>query len=96
MSATFPTAPAAKKRSGLETTPILVDGTLYVTTAFNRVIALDPETGKQRWAYDPMIDIAGDYGDGLINRGVATGSTPSARKENPAAAQFSRPLSTRA
>ena len=61
-----------KKRSGLETTPILVDGTLYLTTAFNRVIALNPETGKQRWAYDPMIDIAGSYGDGLINRGVAT------------------------
>ncbi len=60
-----------KKRSGLETTPILVDGTLYLTTAFNRVFALDPETGKQRWVYDPMIDIAGDYGDGLINRGVA-------------------------
>jgi quinoprotein glucose dehydrogenase len=60
------------KRSGLETTPILVDGTLFLTTAFNRVIALDPETGKQKWAYDPMIDIAGRYGDGLINRGVAT------------------------
>jgi quinoprotein glucose dehydrogenase len=60
-----------KKRSGLETTPILVDGTLYLTTAFNRVFALDPETGKQRWVYDPMTEIAGDYGDGLINRGVA-------------------------
>ena len=44
-----------KKRSGLETTPILVDDTLYLTTAFNRVIALDPETGKQRWAYDPRL-----------------------------------------
>jgi quinoprotein glucose dehydrogenase len=61
-----------KKRSGLETTPILVDGTLYLTSAFNRVFALDPETGKQRWVYDPMIEIAADYGDGLINRGVAT------------------------
>jgi quinoprotein glucose dehydrogenase len=60
------------KRSGLETTPILVDGTLYLTTAFNRVIALDPTTGKQRWAYDPHIDLRLDYGDGLINRGVAT------------------------
>src|SRR3984957_12482019 len=59
------------KRSGFETTPILVDGTLYLTTPFNRVIALDPETGKQRWAYDPMIERAGNYGDGLINRGVA-------------------------
>jgi quinoprotein glucose dehydrogenase len=59
------------KRSGFETTPILADGTLYLTTPFNRVIALDPETGKQRWAYDPMIERAGEYGDGLINRGVA-------------------------
>ncbi len=61
-----------RKRSGFEATPILVDGTLYFTTAFNRVIALDPETGKQRWAYDPRIDLTLDYGDGLVNRGVAT------------------------
>jgi quinoprotein glucose dehydrogenase len=61
-----------RKRSGFESTPILVDETLYFTTPFNRVIALDPETGKQRWAYDPKIDLDGDYGDGLVNRGVAT------------------------
>jgi quinoprotein glucose dehydrogenase len=60
------------KRSGFETTPILVDGTLYLTTAFNRAIALDPATGTLRWAYDPEIDRSLDYGDGLINRGVAT------------------------
>src|SRR5579859_5541100 len=59
-------------RSGFEATPILVDGTLYFTTGFNRVIALDPETGKQLWAYDPMVDQTGGYGDGLVNRGVAT------------------------
>ncbi len=60
-----------KKRTGLETTPILVDGTLYLTTGLNRVFALDPETGRQRWVYDPMVDTAMNYGDGLINRGVA-------------------------
>src|ERR1700687_3799151 len=60
-----------RRRSGFETTPILVDGTLYLTTPFNRVIALDPETGTQRWAYDPRIDQSWDAGDGLINRGVA-------------------------
>src|ERR1700678_2812258 len=65
-----------RKRSGFETTPILVDGTLYFTTPFNRVIALDPETGKQRWAYDPKIDLTLDYGDGLVNRGVATWLDP--------------------
>ena len=61
-----------RKRSGFETTPLLVDGTLYLTTPFNRVIALDPETGAQRWAYDPKIELDGDYGDGLVNRGAAT------------------------
>src|SRR5207245_2817093 len=65
-----------RKRSGFETTPILVDGTLYLTTPFNRVIALDPETGTQRWAYDPKTKLTWDYGDGLINRGVAACSGP--------------------
>ncbi len=34
------------------------------------MIALNPATGKQLWAYDPKIDNRGAYGDGLINRGV--------------------------
>ena len=66
-----------RKRSGFESTPILVDGRLYLTTPFNRVIALDPVTGKQLWSYDPKIDQSLDYGDGLINRGVATLLDPS-------------------
>jgi quinoprotein glucose dehydrogenase len=72
-----------RRRSGFETTPILVDGTLYFTTPFNRVIALDPETGKQRWAYDPKIDQTLDYGDGLINRGVATWVDAGRKPEEP-------------
>src|SRR5499433_3530964 len=72
-----------RKRSGFEATPILVDGTLYFTTPFNRVIALDPETGKQRWAYDPKIDLDGDYGDGLVNRGVATWLDTTRAKDKP-------------
>jgi quinoprotein glucose dehydrogenase len=61
-----------RSRSGFETTPIVVDGVLYFTTPFNRVIALDPETGRERWSYDPQIDKTRSYGDGLINRGVST------------------------
>jgi quinoprotein glucose dehydrogenase len=72
-----------RKRSGLETTPILVDGTLYITTAFNRIIALDPIGGEQRWAYDPQIDPTLEYGDGLVNRGVATWLDPSRSKAQP-------------
>jgi quinoprotein glucose dehydrogenase len=60
------------QRSGFETTPILVGGTLFLTTGFNRVLALDPATGKQLWAYDPKIDRTWDYGDAFVNRGVAT------------------------
>src|SRR5258708_39007606 len=65
-----------RKRSGFEATPILVDGTLYLTTPVNHVIALDPKTGKQRWVYDPRIDMTLDYGDGLVNRGVASWLDP--------------------
>lgn len=43
-------------KSAFETTPLYVNGTLYLTTPFNRLVALDPETGKQRWAFDPKID----------------------------------------
>jgi len=72
-----------KRRSGFETTPLLVDGALFLTTPFNRVIALDPEKGTQRWAYDPKIDLTWDYGDGLINRGVATWWDPDAASAKP-------------
>lgn len=59
-------------RSGFETTPLFVDGRLYLTTPFNRIIALDPQSGRQLWAWDPKIDRSAWYGDGLINRGLAT------------------------
>lgn len=61
----------SKWKSRFETTPILVDGTLYLESAFNRVIALDPETGAERWTYDPHLDLSRDYGD-PSTRGVST------------------------
>jgi membrane-bound PQQ-dependent dehydrogenase (glucose/quinate/shikimate family) len=61
-----------RRRSGFEATPIVVDGMLFLTTGFNRIIALDPATGAQRWAFDPQTALTLGYGDGLINRGVAT------------------------
>jgi quinoprotein glucose dehydrogenase len=65
-----------RNRSGFETTPILVDGRLYFTTPFNRVIALDPETGAERWAYDPLVDPSEDYGNGLTIAELAPGWIP--------------------
>src|SRR5580658_4832278 len=72
-----------RKRSGFETTPIFVDGTLFITTAFNRIIAVDPVEGKRLWAYDPHSDPTWEYGDGLVNRGVATWLDPSRSKAQP-------------
>lgn len=41
------------KGSVLQATPLHVNGMLYFCTPKNRVIALDPETGRERWAFDP-------------------------------------------
>ena len=37
----------------LETTPIHANATLYYCTPLNRVFALDPATGRERWVFDP-------------------------------------------
>jgi quinoprotein glucose dehydrogenase len=61
---------AGRRKSAFEATPIVADGTMYVSTPFNRVIALDPETGSEKWSFDPKIDLRAPYSEGLINRGV--------------------------
>jgi len=35
-----------------EATPLMIDGTLYVTTPYNSIAALDAETGTERWRFD--------------------------------------------
>lgn len=57
-------------RSAFETTPLFVDGVLYLTTPFNRLIALDAETGKELWAFDPKLDL-GKPTNLYVNRGAA-------------------------
>ena len=58
------------QRSAFETTPLVFAGRMYFTTPFSRVIALEPETGKQIWAFDPEIDR--DRPSNLfVNRGAA-------------------------
>jgi quinoprotein glucose dehydrogenase len=53
-----------------QNTPLVLDDTLYLCTPFNEVVALDPETGEERWKHDPQIDSEGVY---VINcRGVSS------------------------
>jgi quinoprotein glucose dehydrogenase len=66
-------------KAAFEATPILVDGTLYLSTPFNQVIALDPVTGKQRWKFDPDVDRTLDYSE-VASRGVSTWLDPQRKK----------------
>ena len=56
-----------------ESTPVVVDGVMYVTAAWSKVFALDPATGKQLWVFDPAVPgAAGAKGCcDVANRGVA-------------------------
>nr|WP_310523733.1 PQQ-dependent dehydrogenase, methanol/ethanol family [Polymorphobacter sp.] len=58
---------------GQEATPLVIDGTMYTTTAWSKVVALDAATGKVKWTYDP--EVSKDRGHSaccdVVNRGVA-------------------------
>jgi len=43
-------------RASLQVTPLVVNGRLYLT-AGNRVVALEPETGKEIWRYEVQRDL---------------------------------------
>ncbi|WP_279245968.1 pyrroloquinoline quinone-dependent dehydrogenase [Candidatus Litorirhabdus singularis] len=57
-------------QSSLQVTPIVVEDRLYYCTPFNRVFALDANSGEELWVFDPEID---HYADLLSNcRGVSS------------------------
>lgn len=58
---------------GVEATPVVVDGIMYVTASWSVVHAVDVRTGQRIWTYDPKIDRAlGSKGCcDVVNRGVA-------------------------
>lgn len=54
----------------LEVTPIVVDGTMYVSTPTGIIAALDPATGNERWRFDAGVNPHRGYGD-FVSRGVS-------------------------
>jgi len=58
---------------GQEATPLIVDGVMYFTTAWSKVIALNAVTGARLWSYDPEVPHAWDVTAccDVVNRGVA-------------------------
>jgi alcohol dehydrogenase (cytochrome c) len=55
----------------METAPIVVDGVMYLTTAFNHVYAVDAATGKEFWHYKHKMGPVTTFCCGPNNRGVA-------------------------
>src|SRR5882757_10756785 len=58
-------------RESLETSPIVVNGVMYVTTSFSQVYALNAQTGEQLWYYKQPLGPITTYCCGPNNRGVA-------------------------
>ncbi len=58
---------------GQEATPLVIDGAMYVTSAWSKVFALDARTGRELWRFDPKVDGAKaiDACCDVVNRGVA-------------------------
>ena len=62
-----------ESRRGVEATPIVVDGVMFVTASWSVVHALDAVTGEELWVYDPEVprEFAHKGCCDVVNRGVA-------------------------
>jgi PQQ-dependent dehydrogenase (methanol/ethanol family) len=58
---------------GVEATPLVVDGIMYVTASWSVVHAVDVRTGKKIWSHDPKVDRSKGFRGccDVVNRGVA-------------------------
>ena len=60
-------------RRGQEATPLVIDGAMYFSTAWSKVVALDAATGARLWSYDPKVppQWAVNACCDVVNRGLA-------------------------
>ncbi|OJY93319.1 MAG: pyrroloquinoline quinone-dependent dehydrogenase [Sphingobacteriales bacterium 40-81] len=58
------------EKAAFEATPLMIDGTLYFSTATCRVFAIDAGTGKEKWMYNPGVNLKADYSE-ITSRGVS-------------------------
>ena len=64
----------AARPGNFQTTPLMIGDTLFFSTPYNRVVAMDANTGRPFWIYDPRAYAFGQpsNGTGFVHRGVAT------------------------
>ncbi|HYU79896.1 MAG TPA: pyrroloquinoline quinone-dependent dehydrogenase [Vicinamibacterales bacterium] len=59
--------------ASFEVTPIVIDDVMYLSTPYNRVVALNADSGKELWTFDPRAYDWGQVpnGTGYVHRGIA-------------------------
>ena len=72
----------AARPGNFQTTPLMIGDTLFFSTPYNRVVAMDASTGRPYWIYDPRAYAFGQpsNGTGFVHRGVATWSDGKERR----------------
>jgi quinoprotein glucose dehydrogenase len=68
-SGDFSRGDASHGGTALQVTPLMIDETLYFCTPYNRIIALDAESGREKWKFDAHAKLDGVYTP--VCRGVA-------------------------
>jgi PQQ-dependent dehydrogenase (methanol/ethanol family) len=58
-------------KESMETSPIVVNGTMFATTSYSHVYAIDAKTGAELWHFKPKLGAITTYCCGPNNRGVA-------------------------
>ena len=72
------------RKAAFESTPILVDNKLFLTSPYDQVFALDPATGEKLWDFDPHVDLSRNYSE-VTSRGVSAWRDPDAKAGDPCA-----------
>src|SRR5260370_10037804 len=72
------------RKAAFESTPILFDNKLFLTSPYDKVFALDPATGEKIWDFDPHVDLTRNYSE-VTSRGVSAWRDSRAKPAQPCA-----------
>jgi quinoprotein glucose dehydrogenase len=71
-------------KAAFEATPILVESKLFLSTPYDHVIALNPQSGEKIWEFDPELDLSHGYSE-VTSRGVSAWRDAAAKPGQPCA-----------
>jgi quinoprotein glucose dehydrogenase len=72
------------RKAAFESTPILFENKLFLTSPYDKVFALDPATGEKIWEFDPHVDLTRNYSE-VTSRGVSSWRDAKAKPGTPCA-----------